>query len=92
MSDQQSSSDRLVRVEASVGNLNEKVDALNEKADRFLYAIEGNGTPGLKVRVDRLEQREESRAKWMGVAVAASISGILVALWTGFKVLVTGRS
>lgn len=85
MSDQQSSSDRLVRVETSV-------DSLNEKVDRVLYALEGNGTPGLKMRVDRLEQREESRAKWIGMAVTASIGGVLLALWTGFKVLVTGRS
>lgn len=83
MSDQ-SSSDRLVRVETSV-------DSLNEKVDRILHALEGNGTPGLKLRVDRIEQREESRAKWLGMAVTASVGGVLFALWTGFKVLVVGK-
>jgi hypothetical protein len=84
MSDQSSSSDRLVRVETSV-------DSLNEKVDRVLYALEGNGTPGLKVRVDRLEQNEESRKWWMGMAITATIGGLLLTLWNGIKVMMLGK-
>lgn len=41
--------------------LAERIKAMDGKLDRVVYAVEGNGQPGLKVRVDRLEQAAKQR-------------------------------
>ena len=45
--------------------LNDKLDRIVEKIDMIEYCLNGNGVPGLKTRLDRLEQ---SRAFWVLVA------------------------
>lgn len=47
---------RLVRLEE--GNVE-----INKKLDRIIYSMEGNGQPGMKVRVDRLETAAAD-SKW----------------------------
>ncbi len=58
-----------------------------ELVERLVHAIEGNGTPGLKTRVDRLEQTEESRRRWAGIVGATAFSGLALAAWAGIKQL-----
>ncbi len=73
--------ERLARFEA-------KLDRVADDASKCLHILEGNGTPGLKTRVDRLEQTEASRQKWLGIIGGTAASGLFVALWAGIKQLV----
>lgn len=65
--------------------LKAKLDGLDEKLDRALYLLEGNGDPskGLVVRVDRLEQR--GKLVWSGLGISAT------ALITAFWSKITGK-
>lgn len=44
------------------------------KIDRIVYYIEGNGTPGLKTRVDRLEQKSIMQSRFIWLLIAALIT------------------
>jgi len=73
--------ERVVRLEG-------ESEVLNKKLDRVLYLLEGNGTPGLIVRVDRLEQTAEAdrwiRRVFIG-AVAVALVGLAVQVVTNFE-------
>lgn len=49
---------------------------INEKIDRLLHHIEGNGKPGLRIEVDRLNQFKALHSKVIW-ALTASIIGIV---------------
>ena len=61
---------------------------LDAKVDRVLYALEGNGKPGLLIEVDRLKEAEKRRSKLVWVILAACGTSVLAAIKTfiGFKV------
>ena len=73
--------ERVVRLEG-------ESEGLNKKLDRVLYLLEGNGTPGIIVRVDRLEQPAEAdrwiRRVFIG-AVVVAIAGMAMQFLTGFE-------
>lgn len=47
-------------------------------------AIYGNGRPGLKMQVDRLEQRQKQRNKWHVLVGGAAVSIFLREVWHMF--------
>lgn len=53
-----------------------EIAKLSDKIDRIDEAIRGNGHPGLKQRIDRLEQIETDRSKVKWMIVTAMFSGI----------------
>ena len=55
--------DVLRQIATQVGEVNGKLDGIGEKLKRHEYAIYGNGTPGLHVRMDRVEQTAEQAVK-----------------------------
>jgi hypothetical protein len=71
--------------------LDDKLDTINEtlvkiamgqehhgeKIDRLVHAVEGNGEPGMKIRVDRLEQTAQNN-KWLVRALGASLIAAVV--------------
>lgn len=64
---------------------NAEIHELLKKHDQTLY---GNGHPGLKTQVDRIEQREFDRSKHIA-AMWTVIAGILIAIGVqAFKVLI----
>jgi len=64
-----------------LATLESLLTAANDKLDKLLASIYGNGREGLLVRVDRLEQ-DEGRRKWGVRLVAASVVGLIVkAFW-----------
>ena len=69
--------ERLMRVETQLVELLEKVD-------RVLKSLDGNGGPGLKTRLDRLEQIEKNRL-WTWRCVLGSVVGLVVK--AGFDLL-----
>lgn len=69
--------ERLARVEVLVSSTDEKLD-------QVLHALHGNGEPGMKVRVDRLEQAEKRRAKVIWAAITSAVGLATAALWKSF--------
>jgi Uri superfamily endonuclease len=67
----------IARMEERQEAQGQKLTAFDEKLDRLVYAMEGNGTPGLKTRIDRLEQND-ARRKWILRLIATSVVGIVV--------------
>lgn len=51
-------------------------DELNRRLARIEYGIFGNGEPGIKTRLDRLEQ-DAARRKWH---IRAVVTGVIAAL------------
>ena len=48
---------------------------INDKLDRLDEAIRGNGEPGLKVRIDRLERAEAIRSRLLWLIAASTVTG-----------------
>lgn len=65
---------------AKLAVIEDKVDRIDSKIDDIIYAIHGNGDPGLKTRVDRLEQNH-SRFKWVAGAICALFTGTVAELF-----------
>lgn len=64
--------DRLARIEEHVRESTRKIDAL-------IHLIDGNGAPGFRVRLDRLEQLETRRRWYHHTAVGAAIVSVISA-------------
>jgi hypothetical protein len=62
-------------------NLSEKVDDVRDEIEKFNHTINGNGTPGMKVEIDRLKQAE-ARRRWLNRAVIGTVLSIIVWLVT----------
>lgn len=67
--------DRLARIEEHVQESTRKIDSL-------IHVIDGNGFPGFRLRLDRLEQLE-ARRRWyhhtaIGAAIVSLVSAALV--------------
>lgn len=63
-------------LEATIAKLLTVQEAQDVKLDRILKLLDGNGTPGMLIRMDRLEQAE-NRRKWGVRALAGAIVGIV---------------
>jgi hypothetical protein len=56
----------------------QQLDRIEKRLERFEEALVGNGHPGIKTRIDRLEQSAES-AKWLGRATFGTALAAIVA-------------
>ena len=67
--------------EVTLAVLGEKLDHLTEKVTELHHTVCGNGKPGLKIEVDRLNQRQKIRDWVLGSVlvplVLTVIGGIL---------------
>jgi hypothetical protein len=66
--------DSLTDINIKQARVEERLTVMDEKLDKLIYAIDGNGKPGLLIRVDRVEQKERM-ARW---AIAVVVGAILV--------------
>ena len=57
---------------------------VHTKLDKLDESIRGNGKPGILVRLDRLEQRDAKRNKFVWLVVGALVSAII--LWVMGKI------
>lgn len=64
-----------VRIETTLAEFIREQRAANS---RLRYFIDGNGEPGVKVRIDRLEQ-SSNRGRWWMRALTLPVVGILIA-------------
>ena len=73
-----------MNADVTLAVLKRDLDAQTDSINRILRHLEGNGSDGLIVRVDRLEQSEERR-KWAVRALAGAIAGVAAkAFWGVF--------
>lgn len=58
-------------------------EEVGEDLKLLRHHITGNGTPerGLIMRLDRLEQTEVRRGRWVNTAVGASVVAVVGTLW-----------
>jgi len=63
----------------------EAFDRLFKKLEVIDVAIRGNGKPGLTLRLDRVEQKEQRRGKLLWLITGATIAALVsaVAAWIG---------
>lgn len=61
----------------ALGVLEERVAAINTRTIRLVRLLEGNGEPGLKTRVDRLEQHHKRQSGYHGVWFAAVVTAVV---------------
>lgn len=59
-----------------------------QKIDKIINLLDGNGTAGLKVRIDRLEQSEKSRSRlvWAVVSCFIVLSVATIVGWIKAKI------
>lgn len=63
--------------------INEKLDRNDEKLDRILQNLYGDGDKtGLYTRVDRLEQAEVRRNVWSVAAITAAVGSAITSMWS----------
>lgn len=74
-------------LQTDVAVMKETVALLDQKVDRVLVHLDGNGKPGLLIRVDRLEQSSNVKRRFAWVLLAAIIGAAATAfankLWAG---------
>jgi hypothetical protein len=69
--------------EVTLAVLGQKMDALTEKVNELHHTVCGNGKPGLKIEVDRLNERQKIRDWILGtvlVPLALTVIGYLLNL------------
>lgn len=71
----------IARIDTVERYIDGKLEGIRDSIDKLTHFIEGNGQPGLKIRLDRLEQ-SEARRNWTVKAVAgAMIGAFITSLW-----------
>ncbi|HNQ22485.1 MAG TPA: hypothetical protein PKK06_05265 [Phycisphaerae bacterium] len=55
--------------------------AIHAKLDRLDEAIRGNGSTGIKVRLDRLEATERVRSKLLWIIAGSTVTLAVGAVW-----------
>lgn len=61
--------DQLADIVIKQARMEERLNSMDEKLDKLVHAMEGNGRPGLLIRVDRVEQRWKIVSWVLGVVV-----------------------
>lgn len=54
---------------------------LHAKLDRMDEAIRGNGRPGIRLRLDRLEAAERARSRLIWIILGAAVTLAATAVW-----------
>ena len=57
------------------------LERIEGKLDRISLSLHGNGEPGMRLRLDRLEQSERRRGRFLWVVVSCTIAAIVAAIF-----------
>lgn len=71
------SEERLARIEKTLTEVHTWVRDMRETVKEHDHFIDGNGRPGAKVRLDRIEQAD-LRRKWLVRAMSLPVIGIIL--------------
>lgn len=88
--------DAVIDISASSARMEQKIDTMAANQERIMHLLYGNGEPGLKGRVDRLEQDQIARdkdnekanarrEKFLWWAVTSGIAGLAAGIWNWWK-------
>jgi len=61
--------EQLADINIKQAKVEERLKVMDEKLDKLIHSVEGNGRPGLIIRVDRVEQR------WKVIAWVLAVVG-----------------
>lgn len=72
-----------LEIRQTLGRIEGKLDSFMKRQDEHHSTLYGNGAPGLKTRLDRLEQTEATRSKLVWLAITAAGTAFLksIASW-----------
>jgi len=59
----------------------DRIEQTVNRLDVYIRGSDDSPEKGLMTRVDRLEQKELSRARWIGAAITAGATSAVLALW-----------
>lgn len=59
-----------------LGRIREAIDSIDDRLGKIEYTLNGNGVPGLKTRIDRMEQTHVRQGKFI-----TWISGLVTAMF-----------
>jgi hypothetical protein len=85
MADQITNEVLATKIDYLTDLVSKHIDRDDERFDKLFGTLDGNGQPGLKTRLDRLEQAEASRKEYKGTitaSVVGSIGAFLVSIVT----------
>lgn len=78
-------SGELHEISQTLGRIEGKLNAVVQRQDEHHATLYGNGAPGLKTRLDRLEQTEATRSKLVWVAITAAGTAFVKSLASWFR-------
>lgn len=64
----------------NVNGIERRLDAIERKLDRIDESIRGNGTPGINVRLDRLEQSASRQRRVIWLIIGAMVTATTTTL------------
>ncbi len=75
-----SQSDLLSEISGTVQRVEARqeihAESFTKRLDRIDRSLDGNGQPGLKTRLDRVEQHEKGRARLLWLTLTTAIAGL----------------
>ena len=78
-------SGELHEISQTLGRIEGKLNSVVKLQDEHHTTLYGNGAPGLKTRVDRLEQTEATRSKLVWIAVTAAGTALAKSIASWFR-------
>lgn len=64
----------------NASGIERRLDAIERKIDRIDESIRGNGTPGINVRLDRLEQSASRQRRVIWLIVGAIVTAVTTSI------------
>lgn len=72
-------------IRETLAEVGARVEGLAVVINELRYSIQGNGQPGIKVRLDRLEQ-SHIFTKWVVGLFATAVIGAIISLYFGVRI------
>lgn len=85
MSNQEEMFHQILQISQDVAVLRSQSDSARQDLNEIKYSLNGNGTPGMKTRIDRLEGSESRRVWLVRAATGSSIGAVIAAIGAWWK-------
>lgn len=71
----------IAEIKADLAVVRAHSEDTKQVVEKIRHTLDGNGTPGIKTRLDRLEIATENRKWLMRTAVGAAVVSCVSAIW-----------
>ncbi len=78
-------------IDERLGRLEEKLDENTRETKAIRHVIEGNGTPGMKTRLDRIEQRAKLVFWVLGITLPIALGAAGTMIYRGITADMTDK-